>query len=179
MPNDCENKLIIRGTYEDLEIFVKTHLKQNEHKEWFLDFNTIIPEPTKRSECDRMYVMSNGETRGLELCKGKKWFDWYRWRLDNWNTKWGAYDCVITENDDLLVIYFSTAWTPCKPIINKLIEMYPSLTFDYAYYECGCMLGGYIIGHGGRTTVNHECYDSELKRFAIEYEFECEDSEVD
>lgn len=174
MPNDCENRLVIRGLHEDLEVFIKTHFDRN-----FLDFNTIIPEPTKRSECDKKYVMKKGETRNLRPVNGKKWFDWYHWRLDNWNTKWGAYECTTTENDDTLVIYFCTAWTPCLQIIAKLIAMYPALSFDYAFYECGCRLGGTIYGEYGRIISVHECNDAELRQFAIDYEFECEDSEVD
>jgi hypothetical protein len=174
MPNDCENKLMIRGTHEDLKVFVSNHIRQNEDNEWFLDFNTIIPEPNAPSECDAKYVMSDGETRHLQLPKGKEWFDWYSWRVDNWNTKWGAYDCSITENYDLIVVYYCTAWSPSIPIINKLIEMYPNLVFDYSYYECGCMLGGTIIGHNGRVTAEYECSINELENFAIEHGFEVE-----
>jgi hypothetical protein len=179
MPNDCENKLLIRGTHEDLEIFAKNHLRQNEDNEWFLDFNTIIPEPKTPSECNAKYVMQNGETRSLQLCEGREWFDWYSWRVDNWNTKWGAYDCCITENYDCLAIDYFTAWTPSKPIINKLIEMYTNLVFDYSYYECGCMLGGTITGYKGSATA-YDCESAdELREFAIENDFECADSEVE
>lgn len=177
MPNDCVNQLIIKGTNEDLEIFAKNHFRQNEDKEWYLSFNTIIPEPSTPSECDSVYVMSKGETRNLQLVEGKEWFDWYRWRLDNWDTKWGAYDCVITENYDCIAMSFCTAWTPSVSIIVKLIEMYPNLVFDYSYYECGCMIGGYVTGYKGSATKYQCDTDEELREFAIENRFECEDSE--
>ena len=175
MPNDCLNDLIIRGTYEDLEIFAKNHIKVYANGIEHFDFNTIIPEPNTPSECEPEYVMKDGETRNLQLNEGKEWFDWYSWHVDHWNTKWNAYDCCITENYDCLILTYFTAWAPSKPIIRKLIEMYPNLTFDYSYYECGCMLGGVIIGHNGRVGVDYECDDHELRQFAIERGFESED----
>jgi hypothetical protein len=117
--------------------------------------------------------MQNGETRGLQLCKDREWFNWYDWRVANWNTKWGAYDCCITENYDCLIIDYCTAWTPSIPIIKKIIEVYPNLVFDYSFYECGCLLGGAIIGHNGCVTAEYQC-DSikELDEFAIQHGFE-------
>lgn len=175
MPNDCTNDLIIRGTHEDLKIFAKNHIKEDSRGIPYFDFDTIIPEPTTPNECEPEYVMKDGETRNLQLNEGKEWFDWYSWHVDHWNTKWNAYDCCITEDYDCLILTYFTAWSPSISVIKKLIEMYPNLSFEYTYYECGFMLGGTLIGYNGKPLEVWECEPHELRQFAIEHGFESEE----
>ena len=70
--------------------------------------------------------------------------NWYDWRIYNWNTKWNAYDTYIEScGDGCVELYFYTAWSSPQPILMKLAEMFPHLTFDYKYadedmtYNCG------------------------------------------
>jgi len=71
--------------------------------------------------------------------------DWYRWNLRNWGTKW---DIAVSDGDkypdtrmeqqdeDLVMYYFSTAWSPVDSgMLVILSEMYPLLEFYYRWEE--------------------------------------------
>lgn len=69
---------------------------------------------------------------------------WYEWCINNWGTKWGAYgydkNTDYSKNTDL---WFQTAWSAPHPILQKLSEMYPDITFEHEWadedigYNCG------------------------------------------
>lgn len=62
--------------------------------------------------------------------------DWYDWCVANWGTKWNAYDYEKGEDysgrEDLR---FQTAWNAPDPILYKLSEMFPEITFDHQYAD--------------------------------------------
>ena len=79
---------------------------------------------------------------------------WYDWCIQNWGTKWNSYgyDPEVDYNDgDSL--WFQTAWSAPHPILEKLSEMYPSITFAHQWADedlganCGSRtyLGGEMI----------------------------------
>lgn len=48
---------------------------------------------------------------------------WYSWSIENWGTKWNAYDVRIVEHtEERLVFCFDTAWSPPEPIFDALAE---------------------------------------------------------
>lgn len=51
---------------------------------------------------------------------GRPWFNWYTWRLEYWDTKWGAYDGYTIRGKSCLTFVFSTAWSVATPIIKRL-----------------------------------------------------------
>lgn len=56
---------------------------------------------------------------------------WHEWSVDKWGTKWGAYDCTAKYQSGVSnQIQFDTAWSPPRPIIKKLSEMWSDLTFQ-------------------------------------------------
>ena len=71
--------------------------------------------------------------------------DWYNWNVRNWGTKWDVAvrdseeysDTRIEETDDenTLLYYFQTAWSPVPEIFEILTQQYPTLTFQYEYEE--------------------------------------------
>lgn len=70
--------------------------------------------------------------------------DWYDWSICHWGTKWNAYETYLETLDEYSVILsFQTAWNGVPNIIQKLTEMFPTITFDYKYadedmgYNCG------------------------------------------
>ena len=70
---------------------------------------------------------------------------WYDWRLKNWDTKWDAYDVVITDDDpDQLEVTFNTAWSPPDAICEAMRELYPDLAVSWFYDEPGCEIAGYL-----------------------------------
>lgn len=79
---------------------------------------------------------------------------WYDWSIKNWGTKWNAYgydsEADYGSGDSLR---FQTAWSGPHPILEKLSEMYPSITFVHQWADedlganCGerTYLGGEMI----------------------------------
>ena len=86
-----------------------------------IDFNKVIPEPEYKNNTD-----------------------WYDWRIQNWGTKWNAYEHVKTGNENKL--YFLTAWSAPKEIYEALTKKFPNLTIEVDYadenmgYNCGKMV---------------------------------------
>jgi hypothetical protein len=105
---------------------------------------------------------------------------WYDWRLYNWGVKWNAYDSYIEECEGgVLVMYFYTPWNAPIPVMQKLVEMFPHLTFEYKYadedmaYNCG-----EGVGEDGCLSINRpkggsdeamgiyvECWNEEWSNF--------------
>jgi hypothetical protein len=55
---------------------------------------------------------------------------WYEWNVDNWGTKWGAYQYAERERaPGSFTFEFQTAWAVPIPIFEKLASMYPTLVF--------------------------------------------------
>ncbi|MEC0233568.1 hypothetical protein P4H71_04260 [Paenibacillus kribbensis] len=132
MPNHITNVVTIHApegrTYQE----VLNHLKSVERD---VDFNTLVPMP-------KAIEASYGES-GLRPA-------WYQWSLDNWGTKWNAYDIYITEN----VIRFDTAWSAPGPIFQALYNRFPDYTFDikYADEDLGYNFGHLIISPEGEMS---------------------------
>lgn len=81
--------------------------------------------------------MKRNEEGVINILKGywnyKKFgsVNWYDWSTEHWGTKWNV---VNTEwYGDTLV--FSTAWSTCQPIFEKLSELFPTLSFDITYCD--------------------------------------------
>ena len=70
---------------------------------------------------------------------------WYDWRVENWDTKWDAYDVAVTDDDpECLEVEFNTAWSPPEAICNQLREDYPDIAISWFYDEPGCEIAGYL-----------------------------------
>lgn len=178
MPNDCENKLIIKGTKEQLDSFISKHIKTKKYDIVYLDFNTIIPEPEKEEDCEKEFIVD--DKAHIEFDEDKPWFNWYRYHCAKWGTKWNSYEGTLNYNteDCEIILWFMTAWNPCIPIINKLLEMYPDLIFDYYYYEPGAQFAG-GIGHQDKRYYHYDVISYYIKDFAIAHGFELEDEDED
>ena len=70
---------------------------------------------------------------------------WYNWRVQNWDTKWDAYDVVVTDDDpECTEVEFNTAWSPPEAICTALREQYPDVSISWFYDEPGCEIAGYL-----------------------------------
>ena len=87
-------------------------------KQYMIDFDKIIPEPRDESECPDEYKVNKSSP--IERLKDKPWFDWYKWHIDHWGTKWGAYDGYTKIGKTYILFAFNTAWAVPIPIIQKL-----------------------------------------------------------
>lgn len=55
----------------------------------------------------------------------------YDWCVENWGTKWGAYDCSLQrhagDGPDVAIVTFNCAWKPCLPVVDALAGRFPLL----------------------------------------------------
>ena len=143
MPNHCHNRVTVYAPTMGAE--ARAHVAKI--KQIFEDescFTQIIPEPdwhnTPLMSSDvKRYSFSEPKGKVGELpingrfqSTGQQDDRWYDWRLQNWDTKWDAYDVVVTDEDpDCLEIEFNTAWSPPEAICNELREQYPDLSVSW------------------------------------------------
>ena len=81
---------------------------------------------------------------------------WYHWCIENWDTKWNAYDNKTVNNG---CIKFSTAWSSPEKVIEKLAEKYPEAKIEHwwADEDTGNNTG-YKAYENGRETENSVGY---------------------
>ena len=157
MPNHCHNRVTVysANTHDVAKI-----------KQIFEDencFGQIIPEPdwantpldeqtagnwlhSKRGEVGELPVKSEDPFVTYRFkstdCADDRWYDW---RLQNWDTKWDAYDVVVIDDDpDQLEVEFNTAWSPPEAVCSALREQYPDLSVSWFYDEPGMEFAGYL-----------------------------------
>jgi hypothetical protein len=63
---------------------------------------------------------------------------WYEWSVENWGTKWNAYQYSEVERvNGRLEFTFQTAWGVPESIFAKLAEMWPGLHIDIVSFDEG------------------------------------------
>ena len=171
MPNHITNRLTIIGTEEQVKQV--TEAIRGEREDQFIDFNKIAPIPKElentqspiriisQKEYDKQekrivegnltndeknFGLSRGLTQKLVDEYRKKFghSDWYNWRIENWGTKWNAYEQVqIDEN----VIEFQTAWSTPFSLLVNLSELFSEVTFEvrFADEDFGYNVGEYTL----------------------------------
>lgn len=97
------------------------------------DFDKIIPEPRKESECPEDCKV-NKDSHIMED-EDRPWFDWYAWHNRFWGTKWNAYDGYVKVGVSTITFVFSTAWSAPLPIYQQLINKYPHLLWEMKFAD--------------------------------------------
>jgi len=120
MPNHVYNILECDTNIKKVKAFVKS--KQSK-----LDFNQIMPMPQELKD-----TTSPSPKPNKKLISVFGYDNWYDWCCHNWGTKWNAYD-IINDNPDC--ICFNTAWSAPIPVILKLSEIFPKITFTLKYAD--------------------------------------------
>ena len=145
MPNDCSNELVIKGTKQTLDKICEKHIKSERYGS-SLDFDTILPYPQECKEADR----KAGEEAKMESVFSDIG---YRWRVDNWGTKWSSYNGDHRFfSDTELYLTFDTAWSPPEPVVIELAKMYPDAEFILDYREEGMNFYGRMVCKDGAVT---------------------------
>lgn len=108
-----------------------------------VDFTYLVPEP------------ANLETGGCSGTHAPGIVCWLSWNVENWGTKWNAYDTEVTPG----LVRFDTAWSHPLPIIAALSAKHPDETFEvkYADEDLGVNLGHYTVTGG--HVVEHPVAD--------------------
>lgn len=92
---------------------------------------------------------------------------WYDWSIDNWGTKWNAYD--IEEKP--YGVYFETAWSMPMPVYKRLSSRFPSDYFcvrwaseDVGYYN-GIVIFQYgrVVAGGEFTSASKQAYHNYIE----------------
>ena len=161
MPNHCYNRVTLYPAGSDTP---KAIADIEKIKGFFEDentFNHIIPEPdwlniplmssdnrfTKYGNDGELPIIQQdryGESRRFQST-GIADQRWYDWRVQNWDTKWDAYDVEVTDDDpENMEITFNTAWSPPEAICSAIREQYPDVSVSWFYDEPGAEIAGYL-----------------------------------
>jgi len=178
MPNHVTNILTFVNADEKKIAEIKDFLKNGDSE---LDFNNIAPIPkelvgtrspvhiiTKKEYDKQEKRIAKGEiteneknfglSRGLtkEIAEEYKTrfghADWYNWQLENWDTKWNAYEVFVGDD----YIEFQTAWSTPFAIFVKLSEIFPDVLFNIRYSDedFGYNVGEFDLFNGGEVNTN-------------------------
>jgi hypothetical protein len=155
MPNWTSNRIYAEGTQADLHAFLEAVKWEDE----LFDFNRIIPMPELlRHTGSGQREIDGKKVEGWYIVKHAKYDpphekeqvrlftpeeeaelkaighrDWYSWSVQNWGTKWNACRVEIDDSSiehSYLKILFETAWSAPVPVLHKMVEMFPKLTFN-------------------------------------------------
>ena len=151
MPNHCHNRVTVYGSGNDTD---ETRAQIAKIKSIFEDeaiFTHFIPEPNwantpnKDGELPSPPADDNPFHMPFFKSTGRADQRWYDWRLQNWDTKWDAYEVSIDDDDpDQLEVSFQTAWCPPDAVCHAMREQYPDLSVSWFYDEPGCEIAGYL-----------------------------------
>ena len=117
MPNHITTEVEISAPKDKIDALIKktkikldTDVENNE-----FDFNGILPMP-KHSDT---FFAEGGLGSDEKEKYGKN--NWYDWSIENWGTKWNAYDVRFTgHSDEKLVLQIDTAWDTPRGIWKAL-----------------------------------------------------------
>ena len=135
MPNHCDNYLsACGGTQKTLNAFHK--FVGNE-----IDFNKILPRPQ---------ALQDQAEKGPLPLEDRDGPNWYDWSVENWGTKWNAYEHSTTERDydrGEINYNFLTAWGPPTPIVHELQRRFPTLCITM-YFSIENLGDGWVDDYG-------------------------------
>ena len=145
MPNWCSNKIVIKGDQREIERFLERAKGQGEDRVSDVCLESLIPTPKELLEGD----------------------GWYKWRLENWGSKWDLCEVYLTKNsgDGLLEIRYETAWSPICEAVSTLSIMFPDLDFYHEFIEQGVEFAGYETYRRGELIGSMSEIDFETKEY--------------
>lgn len=80
----------------------------------------------------------------------------YSWQVNNWGTKWNAYDQSILEEGENITIEFSTAWSPVCDLMQLLSKKTKTkLRYEFIEEQGAECIGWQIFQNG----VKIDCYE--------------------
>lgn len=144
MPNHVENDLSISGSKADVTaVLALVGADQSPPK---FDFSAVIPYPEQfrilddehkalEAELGSYFAASRAMTEKHGVSDGYN-NGGYEWCLENWGTKWSAYD-VARRDYRGCVVTFQTPWRAPVKLIAALHRTFPSVTFHLEYFEHG------------------------------------------
>jgi hypothetical protein len=123
MPNHVDNTItIIASKASDLDFFVSYLNRELEANRFVNDYNResgfsfhpFVPVGLSDSAYDSA---------------------WYEWNIENWHTKWDAYEVNVERRGNIMNFWFNTAWDVPEPVFRRMTEMFPELRFEFRSIE--------------------------------------------
>lgn len=190
MPNYVTNILRINGTPQQVsEVRDATRgrfLKKDgsDDGEQVFDFDKLIPMPPElsirsgiesniavlkeESKALPSYMQDRGDPELIEKCRENIRLHghptWYEWHIENWGTKWGAYQQKEVEPN---ILSFQTAWSCPVKILEALAAKFPEVEFvvEYADEDIGSNCGT-LTFRGGELVNEEHPRGAEATKFA-------------
>lgn len=141
MPNYVKHIVNIKTTDVELEEILN-FVKSDDR---VFDFNKIIPMPEAlniqsrydlQQVLDKDRILNENEKELVrkysENYKNYGFFDWYKWRIANWATKWNASESILKDKN---ILEFQTAWNHCAPIFLVLSSKFPNAIFEVNFAD--------------------------------------------
>ncbi len=66
---------------------------------------------------------------------GKSDERWYDWNINNWGTKWDAYNTYIEDYGSSVSMSFQTAWAPPVEVAQELRRRFNSIDIKWMYNQ--------------------------------------------
>lgn len=100
-----------------------------------VDFEMVIPSPPNKEKGG-----CTGKHDPSVVC-------WYTWNVENWGTKWNAYDVEIRDDS---TVKFESAWSHPQLVIEALSLKFPheGLMVQYADEDLGNNCNAYSMQNG-------------------------------
>ena len=110
--------------------------------------------------------------KALENERKYGYTDWYDWSIENWGTKWDAYEVDYKVNKNSIRLNFQTAWATPYPIFEEISRLFPTLTIivDFADEDLGRNCGNYEFKDGEAIKFDEGDLESACKVWGYDYD---------
>jgi hypothetical protein len=135
-----------------------------------LDFNGTVPMPMELEGTEASFGKLDDPEEAKALMEKYGATDWYQWHLNNWGTKWNAYD-VDNEPETIeggLRYRFDTAWSSPAQWLYQTAEQFPELRFEDAWQDEGGGAGILKVWHD-EGTLQEDHQEMSDHEWSMEY----------
>lgn len=147
MPNHTKNEVEISGDKETLAKVVELMTTKHEDSKFEdVTFSKIIPSPDwdttpnedgeLPTEIEEIKNMDGEVVMTVKRFPGGKSDErWYDWNINNWGTKWDAYNTYIEDYGSSVSMSFQTAWAPPVEVAQELRRRFNSIDIKWMYNQ--------------------------------------------
>jgi len=159
MPNHVTHRIVVTaGDSDQLTEFQELCFTEGE-----FDFEKILPMPEALKGISSGFTNIDGEQVSLwrevdgesvaisvveqaELVRDYGTASWYDWCVENWGTKWNAYETdIVYDGTTSIEFTFNTAWSMPIPIFEELSRRFTDLRFSVQAFDEGWNFAA--VGH--------------------------------
>lgn len=161
MPNWCSNKLIVSGSAASIKQFL----------DWLGEGKGLLSKinPTPEELTERQSPFNGTKEESAALVAKYGFDNWYDWNIANWGTKWdvNAQFEDYSINDEEVIIYFDSAWSPPQLVIAELAKKFENLSINHAYLEEAMCFVGYDNYEAGVLVDDFHSDDPDSERWKL------------